>query len=231
MIKNSRDFKQVPMLFVEGNVGVGKTTFLKILQQALDVHVFLEPTELWENVDGHNFLKTFFLDQKRWAYSFQQYVLITRIDQMLQADTVWADKVGLVERSIYSGRYCFARVAHAIGTMNDLEWSLYIKQWDRENIRIQRPPAGFIYLRTPADVCFERMAQRGRTAEKTATLDYIKKIETYYDAWFFEKKDIDQDLAQVPVLTLDFAVNILEDIVTQQNYVNQVRRFIETLQG
>ena len=58
---------QLPTIYVEGNVGVGKSTFLSFIKNHLDVHVIYEPNDLWQNIDGHNLLQQFFLDQSRWA--------------------------------------------------------------------------------------------------------------------------------------------------------------------
>ena len=57
----------VPMIIIEGNVGVGKSTFLNYLSKNLDIDVIFEPNQLWQDVEGHNLLEKFFLDQKRWS--------------------------------------------------------------------------------------------------------------------------------------------------------------------
>ena len=46
---------------VEGNIGAGKSTFLKIIQKHLDVQVVFEPHEKWQKViDGQNLLDKFY---------------------------------------------------------------------------------------------------------------------------------------------------------------------------
>ena len=37
-------------LIVEGNIGAGKSTFLRLLNEQLDVHVVYEPHEQWQDV-------------------------------------------------------------------------------------------------------------------------------------------------------------------------------------
>src|SRR3990167_696791 len=177
----------IPMIIIEGNVGVGKSTFLNYLKEQLDVDVIYEPNNLWQDVEGHNLLEQFFLNEKRWAYTCQSYILQTRIDQLLEELCDPKRQFCLIERSVYSGRYCFAQVAKEIGWMNGLEWCLYKKYWDREISRIEQLPAGFIYLRTPAEVCFQRIQERGRFEEKPISLDYLKRIETKYENWFVHK--------------------------------------------
>lgn len=215
-----------PMIFIEGNVGVGKTSFLHILEQKFGAHVFYEPNELWQNVDGHDLLGEFFLDQKRWAYTLQTYVLMTRVDQMVQADTTLCNKVCFVERSVYSGRYIFAEVAQEIGTMNGLEWSLYQKVWDRDVAQIQRPPAGFIYLKTSAENCYKRIMKRGRQEENPITMDYLNRLERKHESWLVEKKGVPEYLTQVPVLVLDFTDNFQESEQMQKEYMQRIDDFI-----
>jgi deoxynucleoside kinase len=48
-------------VFVEGNIGSGKTTFINYFANA-DVHILSEPVEMWRNVEGHNlFVSSFVL--------------------------------------------------------------------------------------------------------------------------------------------------------------------------
>lgn len=218
-----------PMIFIEGNVGVGKSSFLHILQKKLEAHVFYEPNELWQDVDGHNLLEAFFNDQKRWAYALQSYILMTRVDQMVTADTRLCDKVCFVERSVYSGRYIFAEVAKDIGTMSLLEWCLYKKVWDREILQIQRPPAGFIYLRTPAEICYQRIMKRGRHEENPITMDYLKRLEEKHENWFIKKTGVPDHLAYVPILVLDFSDNFENSDLMQEQYLELLIDFVNKI--
>ena len=64
---------------VEGNIGAGKSTFLKVINTFLNAQVVFEPHEKWQNVAGENLLDRFYADTQRWAYTFQTYAFITRI--------------------------------------------------------------------------------------------------------------------------------------------------------
>ncbi len=215
-----------PMIFVEGNVGVGKSTFLHFLHEKLGEHVFYEPNRMWQDIEGYNLLDEFFKDPVRWAYTCQSYILTTRVDQMLFADTGACAKVCLVERSLYSGRYVFAEIAKEIKTMNGLEWCLYKKLWKREIVRISQLPGGFIYLRTPAEICYERIMKRGRKEESPITMDYLKRIEEKHERWFVKKEGVDEDLAYTPNLILDFTENFYQDEALQNKYLDEVKNFI-----
>lgn len=43
-------------VFIEGNIGAGKTTFLNHFKKYNDVFLYTEPVEKWRNVEGHNLL-------------------------------------------------------------------------------------------------------------------------------------------------------------------------------
>lgn len=43
-------------VFVEGNVGSGKTTFLEQFADCPNVYLAKEPVHKWQDVRGHNFL-------------------------------------------------------------------------------------------------------------------------------------------------------------------------------
>lgn len=43
-------------VFIEGNIGAGKTTFLNHFKKYEDVCLFTEPVEKWRDLRGHNLL-------------------------------------------------------------------------------------------------------------------------------------------------------------------------------
>ncbi len=62
------------LLSLEGNIGAGKSTFIKILQKNL-INIYEtipEPVAEWQNISGKggNLLELLYSDPKRWAYTF-----------------------------------------------------------------------------------------------------------------------------------------------------------------
>lgn len=110
-------------VFIEGNIGSGKTTFLNHFKKHEGVCLQTEPVDKWRNLGGVNLLVRIFLvylfcieiivvfcivkdlmykEPDRWAMPFQTYVTLT----MLQTHTMATEKsVKLMERSIYSARF------------------------------------------------------------------------------------------------------------------------------
>ncbi|RWS24244.1 thymidine kinase 2-like isoform X2, partial [Leptotrombidium deliense] len=64
---------------IEGNIGCGKTTLLKLIVSESDVktETYGEPIEQWKNVNGENLLHRVYCDPCRWCFTMQQYVMVT----------------------------------------------------------------------------------------------------------------------------------------------------------
>ena len=56
---------------LEGNIGAGKTTILKLLGKHFkDVELVEEPVKEWQNLGGMNLLDSFYSDPQRWGFLF-----------------------------------------------------------------------------------------------------------------------------------------------------------------
>lgn len=95
---------------VEGNISVGKTTFLqRIANETIElrdlVEIVPEPISKWQDVgpDHFNILDAFYSEPKRYAYTFQNYVFVTRVMQERESST-GIKPLRLMERSVFSDR-------------------------------------------------------------------------------------------------------------------------------
>ncbi len=212
---------------VEGNIGAGKTTFLRIVGENLNMQVVPEPHEAWQNIDGENLLDAFYRDSKRWAYTFQTYVFITRIIRREELERVSNTPFQLTERSVFADRHCFAKNSHEMGLMNDLEWNLYKEwfAWFVEN-RVSKP-SGFIYLRADPSVCHHRLVKRNRFEEKLVSLDYLKLLHAKHESWLIHKKDIIAAVRDTPVLVLDCDQDFESNETLQKIYAERVAEFVQ----
>lgn len=220
--------QQPLQIMVEGNIGAGKTTFLKMLTEALENVSFLpEPVESWQDVNGHNLLQELYKDSKRWAYSFQTYAFLTHTKNQEHA----RDKntsVALLERSIYSCHFCFARNFKDNNQLTPLEWELCNKLFTK-HVADAPKPDGFIYLKTSPEVCFSRLKTRNRSEEADVPLEYLEKLSFNHDDWLIRKNGITpQAYKAIPVLVLDRDLDIFDPDVFA-GYVSQVKAFIADL--
>lgn len=77
---------------IEGNVGAGKSTWLDMVSSnGTDmsnsglhevIEVVPEPVSSWQSLQTGNLLELFYKHPQKYAFAFQQYVLITRMQQV-----------------------------------------------------------------------------------------------------------------------------------------------------
>lgn len=180
-------------LSVEGNIGVGKSTFLNILQQegrSQNLSVVPEPVEKWQNVgEGNvNLLLEFYQDPKRLAYTFQNYVFLTRVVQ--ERDSYSQSMTRLLERSVFSDRMIFVRAVHKSKCLSDTELAIY-DSWFSPILSTLPTlvPNGFIYLRAGPETCHRRMTHRGRSEENKVPLDYLSDLHSNHEDWLWSGGD------------------------------------------
>lgn len=212
-------------IVVEGNIGAGKSTFLKIIKDNLGVDIIYEPCHKWQNISGHNLLDKFYKDPKRWSYTFQTYAFTTRIfDQEFNQDK---GSLQIFERSVFSDRFCFAKNCYESGLMSDLEWNLYnhFFSWLVENYCYK--PTGFIYLRTDPQTCHKRILKRSRSEEEAIAIEYIKDLHDKHENWLIHKTDIPKSLENIPVLVVDCNREFEVDLTYQNEILHKVAEFID----
>jgi len=213
------------MYIVEGNMGVGKSTFLNIINKHNpQIPIIPEPKAKWLNESfGQSLLEKFYKNSPRWSYTMETFTLICRIQNHLQLQQNPNPHI-LIERSIYSGYYCFAKNSYASGSLTNLEWKIYNK-WINFLFKKCSPPLGFIYLRAEPEVCYERAIKRNRSAEKTLTLDYFKQIHLWHERFLVGKKDVFDYLKTVPVLTIECNEDFSQNPSIIEEYSKKVQLF------
>lgn len=175
---------------VEGNISVGKTTFLKrIANETLElrdlVEIVPEPIDKWQDVgpDHFNILDAFYAEPERYAYTFQNYVFVTRVMQERDS-SAGIQPLRLMERSVFSDRMVFVRAVHEAKWMNEMEISIYDSWFDPVVSCLPGlVPDGFIYLRASPDTCHKRMMLRRRTEEGGVSLDYLRGLHEKHESW------------------------------------------------
>lgn len=215
------------MYILEGNIGAGKTTFLRLIAQHLpDIKTIFEPVHNWQDTQsGQSLLANFYQNPQRWAYTFELFTLICRVQDHLkeQQDT---KAVKVIERSIYSGYYCFAHNSYAQGFMNDIEWYLYEKWFSFLIMNKCVSPQGFIYLRVSPEIAYERIKKRNRSEEKKLSFDYLKQIHKRHEMFLMKKESILTSLKRVPVLVLNCNEDFEENPIQLHRHFHTIESFL-----
>ena len=165
---------------LEGNIGAGKSTIMKIISnQFHDVEFVEEPVNQWQNLNGCNLLNAFYSDPKRWGFSFEFYSMLTKIQALLKAAD--SDKpIIIIERSILSNKV-FMDLSNDLGKLDKMEYTMLINTYNFYLENVYPQIAGIIYLDTPVDECIRRITKRNRGEECTIEKSYLNSIKEKMD--------------------------------------------------
>merc|ERR1712121_26045 len=172
------------IVLVEGNVASGKSTFLKIMEKYPEVQVYPEPVELWQKVGKQNLLHDMYSKPKRWTSTFELFTTLTRTEIALKAAES-ESKVVLLERSLYSWRYCFVQMFRETGVLTDGEFAL-LDRWfhTMTNQEITGNKADLIvYIRSDPNILGDRIAARGRKEEVDLPKSFLDGLHQKYEDW------------------------------------------------
>jgi deoxyadenosine/deoxycytidine kinase len=164
---------------IEGNIGSGKTTIIHHLQRLYkDVLLVEEPVKDWQNLEGENLLKKKNEDLNRWGYSFEAYVLITKMNELTKiADS--DKKIVLIERCMLTDK-AFFDVNVQNGFSTPMEEAMFQNLFEFLSRNIYPKLSGIIYLDTPVEECIKRMEERGRKEEKSIKADYLTQLDEHF---------------------------------------------------
>lgn len=178
--------KQQPFtVFVEGNIGSGKTTFIQRFQNDSNYWVVPEPIDRWQNFKGqYNLLDLMYNDPERWAMPFQMYVLLTMWERHLATT---ANNVKILERSLLSVRHCFVEHLYRSGHLNQTMYSILLDWHDHIEQTTPIRADLIVYLRTTPDIAYQRIQRRAREEEKTTvTYDYVDQLHQLHEAMLLD---------------------------------------------
>lgn len=206
------------VISLDGNIGAGKSTLLAALRTTMpDVEFVEEPVGAWmtlKNAEGKSLLELFYEDKRRWAYTFQNCAILTRLRAIRGALASTKKRVIVTERSVLTDRYVFAEMLRASGDIDPLEWQLYLQWFD--TFATDLPLKGIIYLTTGVGTSAGRIVKRGRHGEEHIPLDYLSALDDQHQQWIAG--------TDLPVLQIS-----TEAGVSAEDNIAAVRRFIDKL--
>ncbi len=221
--KSIHDTMSPIIISLDGNIGAGKSTLLAEIRKRLhDVHVVDEPVGQWtalKNAEGKNLLELFYEDKRRWAYTFQNCAILTRLKNIQDAvenldTTLKGPQVIITERSVLTDKHVFADMLYNSGDIDMLEWDLY-ESWFNEFGK-KYPVRGIIYVSTSSTTSSERIKIRNRNGEENIGLDYLDALDRQHKKWV--------ENTNIPVLTLSTEVG-----VPVEKNIEEIQTFIEKL--
>ena len=184
---------------VEGNIGSGKSTFIKYLKNnfknlyGYKIIYLLEPVSEWESIkdnDNKNIIEKYYKDNKKYAFSFQMMAYISRLAQIKNAIKKFSNIIIITERSIYCDKNVFAKMLYDDKKIEEVEYNIYLKWFDTfvNDFNFN----GIIYINTSTSVCDKRIKLRNRKGE-SIPLEYLDKCKLYHDEFCSKFKTITLD--------------------------------------
>jgi deoxyadenosine/deoxycytidine kinase len=165
---------------VAGNIGAGKTT----LTEALSKHYKWIPQ--FEDVANNPYLNDFYEEMPRWSFNLQIYFLNSRLNQLLEIQR--GTETIIQDRTIYEDANIFAPNLHDMGLMSKRDFDNYYQFFQTLRSMVQ-PPDLLIYLQASVPTLVGQIQKRGREYEENIRLDYLKKLNEYYNKWTTNYKE------------------------------------------
>jgi len=180
---------------IEGNIGSGKSTLINALKHDNKIRgnsniIFMEePVSQWVNIkdnDGVNMIEKFYIDQNKYAFSFQMMAYITRLSMLKKCIRENPDAIIICERSLDTDKNIFAKMLYDEGKIESVNYQIYTNWFDEFVSDI--PECGIIYVRTHPTTSYERVKKRDRKGE-TMPLSYLENCHKYHEKWVESDKN------------------------------------------
>ncbi len=179
--------KSNPFVGIAGNIGVGKTTFTKLLAEKYNWD------EYYESVIDNPYLSDFYGNMNRWSFNLQIYFLQHRFASQVE---ISSNKKGVIQdRTIYEDVEIFARNLYELGNMSNRDWLTY-KNLFRNMVQFLKKPDTIIYLKASTDTLISRIKTRNRDFEKNINPEYLHQLNNAYNTWAKNEKSL-------KILTID----------------------------
>jgi deoxyadenosine/deoxycytidine kinase len=122
----------------------------------------------------------------RWSFNLQIYFLNSRLRQLVEIQQ--GTETVIQDRTIYEDANIFAPNLHEMGLMSKRDFDNYYHFFQTLKSLVQ-PPDLLIYLQASVPTLVGQIQKRGRDYEENIRLDYLKKLNEYYNKWIGEYKE------------------------------------------
>lgn len=176
--------RQLHYIAVDGPIGAGKTTLVKMLAEDMKGDAMFEPAE------KNPFLPDFYKDPKQHAFKVQLFFLLNRYQQQVQLKQRDMFKPLVVCDYTFAKDSIFAQI-----NLSEDELNLYNTIFQLLHQRLPKPDL-VIYLRADSKIMLNRIKKRGFDYEKPITSAYLEKLTDAYDQYFL-------NYDETPLLVVD----------------------------
>ncbi|MHB1339711.1 MAG: deoxynucleoside kinase [Bellilinea sp.] len=159
---------------VAGNIGVGKSTLVRLLCGKMGWEPFYEP------VTENPYIADFYKNMDAWSFHSQVFFLTHRL-RIHQRILSFPGSV-IQDRSIYEDAEVFAHNLYVQGHLNDRDYETYRALYLTVADFIP-PPDLVIYLRATSTTLQQRIGLRDRDYERRIPTEYLDQLNELYEKW------------------------------------------------
>jgi len=181
VFSNEITIGEIEVIFLEGNIGSGKSSILEYLEKLGEITV-PEAVEEWK------FLERFYRD-KTCVFQLQTEIALSMkknfqigirkaieanknrifVERSIHTCSMFGDGLDMDERSILKQLYDVLSPSTSSGYLNSIQT---------------------IYLNIDPRLCWERIIKRNRDAEEGMTKEYIYKMHKVFETHFMNEKTV-----------------------------------------
>lgn len=192
-----------------GNIGVGKTTWTKLLSEHFNWHPY------YERFVENPYLVDFYANMRQWSFHSQIYFLTHRFKAQLEIQR--SQKTCIQDRTIFEDGEIFARNLYEQNFMNERDYHSYQELFNAMMESLTYPDL-IIYLKASTWTLISRIRKRGRDYESKIDKEYLARLNSIYEKW------IDNYSQKYRVLVVD-TDNF--DIQKDKNRLNEIIKEIK----
>lgn len=156
------------IVFVEGNIGAGKTSALSLIEK--EYPVYFEDIEAWQ------FLDEFYANRERYALPLQMSVMLS-VHKQYRSALERDEEIVFMERSPSSSKVFIEANTASFSTK---EHKLLEDMFDMMQLPSDIPTLT-VYIDTSVSLCYRRMKTRQRVCEADVSEDYLQTIKECYE--------------------------------------------------
>ena len=203
--------KQARHIAIEGPIGVGKSSLVRLLAERLSARIVLEP-----DVDNP-FLEDFYREPRKFAFQTQLFFLLARYQQQSELAQMDLFAKSTVADYLFEKDRIFAYL-----NLSEPEIALYEKFYEMLSKVVVKPDL-VVYMTAETKVLLKRIKRRNRSFERRITHEYLDELVTAYSDFFFAYSA--SPLLVVNTSQMDFVHNeadfeaLVNEIITHERGV------------
>lgn len=156
------------IVFVEGNIGAGKTSALALIEE--EYPVYFEDIEAWQ------FLDDFYANRERYALPLQMGVMLS-VHKQFRSALERDEEIVFMERSPSASKV-FIEANKA--SFSSKEHKLLEDMFDMMQLPHEVPTLT-VFIDASVDLCYHRMKTRERVCEADVSESYLQTIKECYE--------------------------------------------------